>query len=420
MSIGIWNKVVVFLLAITALSVCAFAQEFQGPVARHARISNYAADQELDANLSQNQSLLKWLEDLLTRLPEDDSVQQAQNRVESTVSEAEETAGQSEEKNLEAAAVQPERTFEGQEESSAVSSDPLFPKPRHIPPLYTSPQIDGEGVWVSEEMPQDQDGRSLVYKTVYRPSVEFPNSIVHMALFNMNRLKPRFFIGQTEPGVYQISHTRESEDLSKIVAITNAMWMQQHARGAGAIFRGQVVYPMVPGMATLVVYTDDSVDILEWTEEIPMSLVKDARQLRHLIVKDGNVVEQVVKHGKVEDAEIGLGGFLIDSSGRSTMGNKHWFLANRTAFGIRDDGNLVFAMGHHVSTKDLGKALVLAGCKRAIHGDANIHNIVCNFYFRNENDKIVRRDRLSPEQLQYTMKRYDQGYAKDFFAFYEK
>lgn len=420
MSIGIWKKVVVFLLAIIAFAICAVAQEFQGPVSRHARISNYAADQELDANLSQNQSLLPWLEDLLTRLPEDDSVQQAQSRVEAVATEAEGPTGESAERNLEATGVQSEPTIGGQEEASAAPSDPFFPKPPQIPPLYTSPKIDGEGVWAAEEMPQAPDGQPLVYRTVYRPSVEFPNSIVYMALFNMNRLKPRFFVGQTEPGMYQISHTRESEDLSKIVAITNAMWMQQHARGAGAIFRGQVVYPMVPGMATLVVYTDDSVDILEWTDEIPMSLVKDARQLRHLIVKDGNVVEQVVKHGKVEDAEIGLGGFLIDSSGRSTMGNKHWFLANRTAFGIRDDGNLVFAMGHHVSTKDLGRALVLAGCKRAIHGDANIHNIVCNFYFRNESDKIVRRDRLSPEQLQYTMKRYDQGYAKDFFAFYEK
>lgn len=139
-----------------------------------------------------------------------------------------------------------------------------------------------------------------------------------------------------------------------------------------------------------------------------------ARQLRHLIVRDGKVVNQVFKNGKTNDSEIGLGGFLVDNDGRSTMNDEFWFLANRTAFGIRDDGNLVFAMGHHVGTKDLAKALALAGCKRAIHGDANIHNIVCNFYFRDENNKIIKRDRLSPEQLQYTMKRYDQGYAKDF------
>ena len=142
-------------------------------------------------------------------------------------------------------------------------------------------------------------------------------------------------------------------------------------------------------------------DVVEWSDEIPLKLVKDARQLRHLIVKNGAVVEEVVKNGKMNDSEIGLGGYLIDSSGNSTMGRSLWFLANRTAFGIKEDGNLIFAMGHHVSTRDLGKALVLAGCKRAIHGDANIHNIVCNFYYRDDRNKVISRERLSPEQLKY-------------------
>jgi hypothetical protein len=295
-----------------------------------------------------------------------------------------------------------------------------FAPPRPIAPLYTSPALEGEGVWTAENMPTDASGRPLAYKTSYRPSEEYPTSIAHLAVFDMKRLKMRFFVGNTEPGVYQVSYSRDTEDLSKIVAITNAMWMQQHARGAGAIFRGQVIYPMVPGMATLVVYQDDSLDILEWSDDIPLSLVKDARQLRHLMVKNGAVVEKVLKNGKLDDSEIGLGGFLVDNGGVSTMRNKLWFLANRSAFGIRADGNLVFAMGHHISTKDLGKALVLAGCKRAIHGDANIHNLVCNFYFRDRNNKVVKRDKLSPEQLNYTLNRYDYGYGKDFFAIYER
>ena len=273
---------------------------------------------------------------------------------------------------------------------------------------------------MSAGAPVGGDGRPLAYKTLFRPSAEFPNTIVYMAAFDMNRLKPRLFIGRTEPGIHNISDTESQESLSKIVAITNAMWMQRHARGAGAIFRGAVIYPMVPGMATLVVYQDDSVDVLEWSDEIPLSTVKDARQLSHLILKNGKVVDKVVTNGKIADSEIGLGGSLIDQDGASTMDREYWYLANRTAFGIRDDGNLVFAMGHHVSTKDLARALALAECKRAIHGDANIHNVVCNFYFRDEENKIVKYEKLSPEQLDYTLKRYDKGYTKDFFAFYEK
>ena len=303
-------------------------------------------------------------------------------------------------------------------ESSVDAGNTVYLK--DISPLYKSPKINGEGIWATTGAPVAGDGRPLVYKTLFRPSVEFPNTIVYLAVFDMSRLKPRLFIGRTEPGIHNISPTESQESLSKIVAITNAMWMQRHARGAGAIFRGAVIYPMVPGMATLVVYQDDSVDVLEWSDEIPLSTVKDARQLSHLILKNGKVVDKVVTNGKIADSEIGLGGSLIDPDGTSTMDRDYWYLANRTAFGIRDDGNLVFAMGHHVSTKDLARALALAECKRAIHGDANIHNVVCNFYFRDEENKIVKYDKLSPEQLDYTLKRYDKGYTKDFFAFYEK
>jgi hypothetical protein len=396
------KSVVVVAILVFCLSSPGFASELGVSLQRHASLE---APRMAPEPRAQEESLvLGWLEDLLTRVPFEEAIDSTATRghEDSLQRELEESV----------ATQAPQQTEE--------PVDPFFPKPRSIPPLYTSPVLEGEGVWTEEDLPVSQDGRPLVYKTVYRPSEEFPTSIVHMALFDMSRLKSRFFVGQTEPGVYQVSRTVEHENLSKIVAITNAMWMQQHAKGAGAIFRGQVIYPMVPGMATLVIYRDDSVDVLEWTDDIPLHLVSDARQLRHLMVKDGAVVEQIYKNGKISDSEIGLGGFLIDDNGRSTMNNKFWFLANRTAFGIRDDGNLVFAMGHHVSTRDLAKALVLAGCKRAIHGDANIHNIVCNFYFRDSRDKIVKREKLSPDQLKYTLTRYDQGYTKDFFAFYEK
>src|SRR5208283_386911 len=400
----ILKRLIIPAILVAVFSAQSVGDELKSPLERHARINTQSADYDRDVGLGEESALPAWLEDLLTRLPEEvaaETPQAEDPRVDNLQKELESTVSTTQ-------AAVPEET------------NPLFPKPSDIPPLYTSPQLDGEGVWTAEDMPRSGDGPPLVYKTVYRPSEEFPTSTVYMALFDMNRLRTRLFIGQTEPGIYQVSHRPEEESLSKIIAITNAMWMQQHARGAGAIFRGQVIYPMVLGMATMVIYRDDSVDVIEWTDEIPLSVVRDARQLRHLIVKDGMVVEKIVKNGKITDAELGLGGFLIDEKGRSTKGNKFWFLATRTAFGIRDDGNVVFAMGHHVSTRDLAKALVLAGCKRAIHGDANIHNTVCNFYFRNEQDKIVKRDKLSPEQLQYTMKRYDQGYAKDFFAFYEK
>ena len=96
-----------------------------------------------------------------------------------------------------------------------------------------------------------------------------------------------------------------------------------------------------------------------------------------------------------------------------------WFIATRSAFGIRADGNLVFAAGHHISTKDMAKALALAGCERAIHGDANPHNVLGNIYHVGGDGLIVRKSRLSPEQKTYTLDRYvDRSYTSDFFGFF--
>lgn len=307
---------------------------------------------------------------------------------------------------------------------------------RNIPPIYVEPRLEGEGVWEWKDLPTTEEGWPVVYRTSYRPSAEYPNAIVHMLLFDMKRLSMRLYIGSAEPHAPKEGSQVESEDTHRLVAVTNALWKQKHSKGAGAIFRGEVLREMVPGMATLVVYKDGSVDILEWNSGIPVSIVEDARQLRHLIVKDGNVVDTVIKGGQETDSEIGLGYLLAEEPqyynpyqywggyyGRGSAINysEDWFIATRSAFGIRPDGNLVFAVGHHISTKDLAKALALAGCVRAIHGDANPHNVLGNLYYTDGTGKIERKAKVSPDQKDYTLRRYvNRSYTSDFFGFFLK
>lgn len=303
-------------------------------------------------------------------------------------------------------------------EFNLLARDPLdMLKLDNIKPLYTSPALQGEGVWESSGSPRNSSGRPIVYKTFYRPSVDFPNAVVYMMVIDMSMTSMRYYVGSQEPAASKGNSEVESDMRSKIMAVTNAMWMQRHSKGAGAIFRGKMVYPMLNGMASLIVYKDGSVDIREWTPDIPTDFVQDARQLRHLIVKDGMVVQAVVRKGRVEDSEIGLG-FLLGGGGKDLDGKHAWYVAHRSAFGIRKDGNLVFAIGHHIGSKDVAKALVLAGCERGLHADANPDNIVANLYIRDIFGNMVRKAKLSPEQANYTLNRYDDSYTKDFFAFF--
>ncbi|MGC8905853.1 MAG: hypothetical protein ACP5M0_00245 [Desulfomonilaceae bacterium] len=305
-----------------------------------------------------------------------------------------------------------------QAESRLLARDPLDSiQLDNIKPLYTSPAMPGEGVWVSSGSPRDASGRPIVYRTFYRPSVDFPNAVVYMMVVDMSKAFAQYYVGSQEPGAPMARSEVEPELRSRIMAVTNAMWMQRHSKGAGAIFRGKVIYPMTDGMATFIIYKDGSVDIREWSSEIPLQLVRDARQLRHLIVKNGMVVQSIYRKGRLEDSEIGLG-FLLGGGGRDQDGKHYWFVAHRSAFGVRKDGNLVFAIGHHIGSKDLAKALVLAGCERGMHADANPDNIVGNLYLRDAHGNLVKKLKLSPEQPKYTLNRYEDRYSKDFFAFF--
>jgi hypothetical protein len=307
---------------------------------------------------------------------------------------------------------------------------------RNIRPLYISPRIPDEGIWESKDLPTGVGGKPVMYKTTFRPSVQYPNAIVHMLLFDLRLLKMRLYLGSAEPGCPPGASVIDPDGKKALVAITNALWKQKHSRDGGTIFNSQVIKPLFPGMATLAVFTDGKIDIFEWDDSIPISEILYAKQLRHLIVKDGKVVTNVMDNGEWTDGEIGLGYLLSEeqpSWGYNPWGawwgsqyqNSYyapdWFIATRSAFGIRSDGNLVFVVGHHISTKDLAKALVLADCQRAIHADANPHNVVGNIYFRDETGDIKKKIKLSPDQRNSTLDRYvDKSYTSDFFGFFLK
>ncbi len=309
---------------------------------------------------------------------------------------------------------------------------------RDIPPLYKEPKMPGEGIWVKEDLSGGHDSVPLVYHTFYRPSDRFPNAIAHMLALNMKYISAELHLGSAEPYRKENSSAVADSKLQQILAVTNALWQTKHAGKGGIIFRGEILKKMEPGVATIVVYKNGSVNILEWNDSLPVTDIQDARQLKHLIVNEGKVVTSIMKRGQPISAEIGLGSLLNEdrptvaapslspeekpSQQLNFTSGDLWYLANRSAFGIRPDGNLVFAIGHHISTADLAKALALAGCVRALHGDANPGNCVGILYFTDGvAGKVVKKAPLSPHQDRSTLERYLKGsYPKDFFAYFRK
>jgi hypothetical protein len=318
---------------------------------------------------------------------------------------------------------------------SAIRAEPV--DLRNIRPLYMEPAMPGEGLWAKEDMSGGHDQADYIYRTFYRPSGEFPNAIVYMMLLNMKHISAKLYLGSAET-FKGTSQARVEDSLQpSLVAVTNALWPTRHSGLGGVIFRGEVLKDMARGIATIVIYKNGTVDIVEWNDQIPVTEVQDARQLQHLIAKDGKIVTTLVRGSRILSAEIGLGSLLDEAQPviavpASAPGEKPtykmnftsgdlWFLATRSAFGIRPDGNLVFAVGHHINTSDLAKALVLAGCVRAIHADANPGNAVGVLYSTDGNGKIVKKDRLSPLQDKSTVERYLKGsYPKDFVAFFRR
>ncbi|MBI5249483.1 MAG: hypothetical protein HY912_08315 [Desulfomonile tiedjei] len=281
-------------------------------------------------------------------------------------------------------------------------------------------------------MPTAENGHPIIFKTTYRPSVHYPNAIAHLFLFDMHSISAKLYLGSAEEGGSAITARIERGDRPNLLAVTNGLWKLRHSGGGGIILGGRELKKLKPGLATLLVYKDGSMDVVEWNESIPMSQISDARQLKHLILSGGKIVEFVTRGGKPVDSEIGLGSLLDEtrptlrtasenSSGGPTLNftsGANWFIATRSAFGIRDDGNMVFAVGHHISTKDLAKALALAGCVRGMHGDANPGNCVATVYSMDENGNVSGLEKLSPLQDDFVSKRYLNGpIPSDFYVF---
>ena len=125
----------------------------------------------------------------------------------------------------------------------------------------------------------------------------------------------------------------------------------------GYILNGAVIKPMVAGKATLVTYTDGTMDIVQWGRDKLKGDLQVARQNLQLNV-DGGV-------SQVHDENQYKWGWAWQGVGSGK--NLVW----RSAIGIRADGTFVFVIGDCLSAQSLADLMVRAGSVKAMPLDMN-------------------------------------------------
>jgi hypothetical protein len=270
-------------------------------------------------------------------------------------------------------------------------------RPPRIKPLI-HPALPGEGVWHAAAA--HAGAAPPVLLTTFRSDPEYPQFVAGVAWIDSTRTHLAYVPGLAEPP--SISHRGPAEVPTplrrRIVATFNGGFPLETSN-AGLIFRGQVVAPMVNGIATLVEYRDGRVDIVPWAH--------GSRGSPHIWFAKQNL-PPIIDEGRLNPN-------LSDGpEWGATVNNavRVW----RSGLGIDRHGSLIYAAANYQTVDSLAEILKRAGAVRALELDIN-EDWTSFITYR-------RRGALEPSNLLPEMFRPSTRYLtpdeRDFFAVYVK
>ncbi len=267
--------------------------------------------------------------------------------------------------------------------------------PQDITPAIR-PALAGEGVWVPSET---WSGNSApVQFTQFRSDPSFPRMVAGVAWIDPRRTTVVLYPGRLEPSVPLTRGPMEVPPAfrSRLLATFNSAFKLADS-GGGFALGGHTYAPMQAGMATLVKYTNGSLDIQAWrgARQAPVG-VQFARQNLPLIV-DGRRPNPNLSDGPQWGA---------------TLGNaiRVW----RSGLGIDRAGNLIYAAANDQTVGSLAAILIRAGAVRAMELDINSYWVTFNMYAE---PGAGRPTALLPGMTR-PVTRYLTPDDRDFFAVY--
>ena len=235
---------------------------------------------------------------------------------------------------------------------AAGSPAPAEYRPPRVPPLL-HPALPGEGVWHATR--PNLEANPPVLLTTLRDQPEYPRVIAGLAWIDTERTRLALNPGRLEPSVAIPRGTMDVpiESRPQLLATFNSGFKLVDDNG-GFVLHGHTYATMHDGQATLVGFTNGSVNVIDWPygASAPPS-VSFARQNLPLIVNEGRPNPNLAN-----DAEWG-----------ATVGNA--ILVWRSAIGVDRHGDLIYAAGEDQTVSSIAEALVQAGAVRAMELDIN-------------------------------------------------
>ena len=246
--------------------------------------------------------------------------------------------------------------------SQPATSSSAVPTPVALAPFVTDGAVTGEGIWRPVGRPVG--ATAAVYETTLDP----PGSLqpAGLAWMDTHRLSARLYSGSKSPGggPYRDTAPIQPAQAATLVAAFNGGFLMKDARG-GYYTDGRMVDQLVPGAASLVIYSDGSVNVGAWGSEVAMTpnVVGVRQNLFPLIAAGQPTPETAPANWRAWGNTCG-----VISCSAAVPGVDHQW---RSAVGVTGDGALVYATGPALDPLQLADLLVRAGVVRGMELDIN-------------------------------------------------
>ena len=179
-------------------------------------------------------------------------------------------------------------------------------------------------------------------------------------------LSARLYSGSKSPGggPYRYTAPIQRPQAATLVAAFNGGFKMVDAHG-GYYTEGRMIYPLVPGAASLVIYANGSATVGAWGTDVWMTPnVVAVRQNLVPLIADGRPTALAAS----SDWQAWGSTCGVSSCAASVPGIEHQW---RSGLGITADGALVYAVGPGLDPLQLAQLLVHAGVVRGMQLDIN-------------------------------------------------